>query len=60
MQRLDYYEFVGYVAPGGALLFGVGRIYPAVNTGLAAPSLTVGDLAFSSFSATPQTMLFKP
>ena len=44
MQRLDYYEFLGYLAPGGALLFGVSRIYPEVNAALAASSLTIGDL----------------
>lgn len=44
MQRLDYYEFLGYLAPGGALLFGVSRIYPEVSAALAASSLTIGDL----------------
>lgn len=44
MQRLDYYEFLGYLAPGGALLFGVSRVYPEVGTALAASSLTIGDL----------------
>lgn len=44
MQRLDYYEFLGYLAPGGALLFGISRIYPKVCDSISTTGLSFGDL----------------
>ncbi len=44
MQRLNYYEFLGYLAPGGTLLFGLSVIYPTLTTFLSATNFTIGSL----------------
>lgn len=44
MKRLDYYEFLGYLAPGGALLFGLGRLYPDSFAVVSSSNFTFGDL----------------
>lgn len=44
MQKLDYYEFLGYLAPGAAFLFGIGRLYPDFMGSVSGSGFTLGDM----------------
>jgi hypothetical protein len=44
MQKLDYYEFLGYLAPGATFLFGISRLYPDLFASVSSSGLTLGDL----------------
>ena len=44
MRQFDFYEFMGYIAPGMLLLAGVCTVYPDARQTLKASDLSIGDL----------------
>ena len=43
MRRFDFYEFVGYIAPGTILLLGLSLLFPSVGTFVNAQATSLGD-----------------
>lgn len=42
MRKFDYYEFVGYIAPGSILLIGLGLLFPLIGTLVTAQAISLG------------------
>jgi hypothetical protein len=44
MKKVDFYEFVGVIAPGALLLFGLSFIFPEIGTLIHGKDISFGDL----------------